>query len=150
MASRESCQASKASKTLRSRVCLSMGLEVDGRGSKGAGVPPRNGSAVKEFGVDVIKAAFEGTTDLEFVGSHIANKEGGGDVLLPGVVGVGSSFAGCDFFDPETAFSAEGFDVFFKASSETEGRVEDFGVVDCSEHDFGVLRKGRVPPSRYQ
>ena len=105
--------------------------------------PRRKGQAPalggEELGVNVSEATVKGAADLKLVGSHVAKHEAGLDVLSPGVANVGGGLANSHLFDEEAAFSADGFDVFFKASSEAESRVESLGVKDALEHCLEVL-----------
>ena len=85
------------------------------------------------------EATVKGAADLKLVGGHIAEHEAGFNVLGPGVADIGGGLAYGHLFDEEAAFGSDGFDVFFEAGGEAQGRVENLGVEDLLEHWGGWL-----------
>jgi len=101
-------------------------------GSPTKGQAPALGG--EELGVNVSETAIKGAADLKLVGGHVAKHKAGLNVLGPSVADVGGGLTDSHLFDEESAFSADGFDVFFKASGEAESSVESLGVEDALEH----------------
>ena len=143
------CWPSRESRRYRTCSRLSLRVVVIGFGVVGSprqinnGIPEARAQAPalggEELGVNVSEATVKGAADLKLIGGNVAKHEASLNVLGPGVADIGGGLADSHLFDEEAAFSADGFDVFFKASGEAESRVEGLGVKDALEHCFEVL-----------